>query len=237
TLGKRILGDEFQINIGGGRFNQPQPQANLFGDLLDNPADEKLSSDLEPALTSESQLKKLQDVPHEYILVDDHQAAGELIALLRQTEEIAFDTETTGLDANCCDLVGMSFCIKPGKAWYVNFPAEREAAVERLELFRKIFEDPSKKWVGHNLKYDILLLKWDGVVIIGSRYDRMLVHYVTGREGERNKDLRGNQFLPYRASHIQELSGNKGKNQGNMRDGPRDDIKDYACEDADVALQ
>lgn len=237
TLGKRILGDEFQINIGGGRFNQPQPQANLFGDLLDNPADEKLSSGLEPALTSESQLKKLQDVPHEYILVDDHQAAGELIALLRQTEEIAFDTETTGLDANCCDLVGMSFCIKPGKAWYVNFPAEREAAVERLELFRKIFEDPSKKWVGHNLKYDILVLKWYGVEITGSCYDTMLAHYVVDPEGKRNMDLLSNQFLSYEPIHIEELIGKKGKNQGNMRDVPLEDIKDYACEDADVTLQ
>src|SRR5690606_24962794 len=237
TLGKRILGDEFQINIGGGRFNQPQPQANLFGDLLDNPADEKLSSDLEPALTSESQLKKLQDVPHEYILVDDHQAAGELIAFLRQTEEIAFDTETTGLDAYCCDLVGMSFCIKPGKAWYVNFPAEREAAVERLELFRKIFEEPAKKCVGHNLKYDILVLKWYGVEITGSCYDTMLAHYVVDPEGKRNMDLLSNQFLSYEPIHIEELIGKKGKNQGNMRDVPLEDIKDYACEDADVTLQ
>jgi len=237
TLGKRILGDEFSINTGQGRFKQPEGQKDLFGDVIENKSEDQLSIDIEPSLTSESALKKITDTVHNYQLVDDETAISQLIEKLKAADEICFDTETTGIDANCCDLVGMSFCLTPGTAWYVNIPANKEEAVKRLDLFREIFSDKGKSWVGHNIKYDLLVLKWYGIEVAGKTFDTMLAHYVIDPDGKRNMDLLSNQFLSYEPIHIEELIGKKGKNQGNMRDVPLADITDYACEDADITLQ
>src|SRR5690606_245226 len=100
-----------------------------------------------------------------------------------------------------------------------------------------LFDNPFITWVGQNLKYDILVLKWYDYELQGNLFDTMLAHYVIDPEGKRGMDLLSSQFLGYEPVPIEELIGKKGKNQGNMRDAPLDKIKDYAAEDADITLQ
>jgi DNA polymerase-1 len=131
----------------------------------------------------------------------------------------------------------MSFSFQAGEAYYVPCPSDQGAVKKILDAFQPLFESGSVTWIGQNLKYDWLVLKWYGVEPKGPLFDTMLAHYVIEPEGKRNMDLLSAQFLGYEPVHIEELIGKKGKGQGNMRDVELEKIKDYAAEDADITLQ
>ena len=251
TLGKRILGDDFNV------FQSPAAavQVDMFAvevvvpanentqkDLFGNPVETKAAAktiqaaedNVVAALAPDN---NINNTPHDYILIDTDDKINELLATLKGQAEICFDTETTGLDANDTELVGMSFAIKPHEAWYVPVPADQEAAKALLQHFLPLFDDTSITWVGQNLKYDMLVLKWYGIELKGNIYDTMLVHYVVEPEGRRSMDLLSAQYLSYEPVHIEELIGKKGKGQGTMRDVEVEKIKEYAAEDADITLQ
>ena len=131
----------------------------------------------------------------------------------------------------------MSFAWQPGEAWYVPCPADAEQTNKILDLFAPLFDHPSIVWIGQNIKYDLLVLKWCGRELKGNIFDTMLAHYVIEPEGKRSMDNLSVQYLGYEPVHIEELIGKKGKSQGNMRDVAIEKIKDYAAEDADITLQ
>ncbi|MBS1660261.1 MAG: DNA polymerase I, partial [Bacteroidetes bacterium] len=172
-----------------------------------------------------------------YTAVTDETGMRSLIDKLLQQKEFCFDTETTGLDANDAELVGMSFSYQPGEAWYVPAPKDQEETKKMLELFRPLFDATEITWIGQNLKYDLLVLKWYGIEPKGKLFDTMLAHYVIEPEGKRGMDLLSAKYLGYEPVHIEELIGKKGKGQSNMRDVALEKITDYAAEDADITLQ
>ncbi len=231
SLGKRVLGDSYSVF-------EPAPvmvQADLFGGVQEEkPAIQPEEVKQEGGLLAE---KNIHNTPHSYHLVEGSAAIDDLIKTLKKENEISFDSETTGIDANDAALVGLSFSIKPHEGYYVPIPADEKKAKGILELFRSLFEDDTKLWIGQNIKYDLLLLKWYGFDLKGKLFDTMLAHYVIESEGRRNMDLLSAQYLGYVPVSITELIGKKGKDQGNMRDVPLEDIKEYAAEDADITLQ
>jgi len=181
--------------------------------------------------------RNIYNTAHSYTAIVGEKAIAELVGLLKQQKEICFDTETTGIDPNDAELVGLSFSYQPGEAWYVPCPADQAEAKKILDAFQPLWEDESITWIGQNLKFDWLMLKWYDVEPRGPIFDTMLAHYVIEPEGKRNMDLLSAQFLGYEPVHIEELIGKKGKGQGNMRDVELEKIKDYAAEDADITLQ
>ncbi|KAF1856449.1 hypothetical protein Lal_00049245 [Lupinus albus] len=162
---------------------------------------------------------------------------AELISVLKAQKHICFDTETTGTDANFCELVGLSFAVKHHHGWYVPVPADDAEAKKIVAEFKPVFEDPTIGKTGQNLKFDILMLKWYDVEMKGELFDTMMAHYVIDPDTRHNMDILSENYLNYKPVSITELIGPKGKNQGNMRDVEIEKIKDYAAEDADVTLQ
>src|SRR6185312_11247295 len=160
----------------------------------------------------------------------------ELVKRLLPEKEISFDIETTSIDANDAELVGLSFVVKPAEGYYIPMPADEEITRNLLLLFKPIFDDESKLWIGQNIKYDLLVLKWYGVELKGKFFDTMLAHYVIESEGRRNMDLLSAQYLGYLPIAIEEMIG-KGKNQVTMREVEIEKAKEYAVEDADITLQ
>jgi DNA polymerase-1 len=181
--------------------------------------------------------RNISNTPHSYTAIVGEKAIAELVGLLKQQKEICFDTETTGIDPNDAELVGLSFSYQPGEAWYVPCPKDQAEVKKILDGFRPLWDSESITWIGQNLKFDWLMLKWYDVEPQGTSFDTMLAHYVIEPEGKRNMDLLSAQFLGYEPVHIEELIGKKGKGQGNMRDVELEKIKDYAAEDADITLQ
>jgi len=235
TLGKRVFGDGF--NLGDAKANGSQ-QTDLFGNAVDQPVSKSKTFEQLPNLFEQPPVgKTIADTKPDYQLVDTAEKRKALIELLLQQESISFDTETTGTDANRAELVGLSFCIEAGKAWYIPVPADVAEAQVIVDEFRAVLENEKIGKIGQNIKYDILVLKWYGVDIKGKLFDTMLAHYLIDPDTRHNMDVLSENYLGYTPISITTLIGPKGKNQGNMRDVPVETVVDYAAEDADVTLQ
>ena len=214
-----------------------RPKSTEGPDLFANEATEQSAesgnlSTISPQPTYES----LQDIDHQYVLIDNLNDAKELCRNLLTLSVVSFDTETTNIEAMSAELVGMSFAIEGNRAWYVAVPADADEAQQYVDAFRPFFENEAQIKVGQNLKYDLTVLSHYGVEVKGELFDTMLAHYVVEPEQRHNMDYLAETLLHYRTIHIEELIGT-GRNQKNMRDLPPADICDYACEDADVTLR
>lgn len=244
TLGKRILGEEVMPTANGGNATAA-PAANAPLDLFGNPIAQSAvipesMKKAAPAASPEPVIAELQTIAttkHDYKLVQSEEEIKELVATLEQQAEIAFDTETTGLDPNEADMLGMSFCWEKGEAYYVALPHDNEKAKEMLEHFRPVFDKKDILWIGQNIKYDLTILKWYGFALKGKTYDTMLAHYVVEPEGKHSMDMLSEKYLNYQPVSIETLIGKKGKNQGSMKDVPLEEVKEYAAEDADITFQ
>ena len=251
TLGKRILGEDFSFGASGNSVIEkeiPQGiQTDLFGNIIEAQIkkialDNKTSSEIS-SMEEESEKvpliadKNINNTSHNYYAIEDDAAIKKLVEELKLQPEICFDTETTSIDANNAELVGLSFAIKPGEAFYIPCPADLIKTKEILSHFKSLFEDENKIWIGQNIKYDLLVLKWYEVEIKGTLFDTMLAHYVIEPDGKRSMDVLSEKFLGYEPVHIEELIGKKGKTQGTMREVEVEKIKEYAGEDADITLQ
>ncbi|QEM07303.1 DNA polymerase I [Mucilaginibacter rubeus] len=233
TLGKRVFGDDFSIT----EMKPAGTQIDLFG----NPTAtgrttmtvdvEDIREDLIIAA------KNINNTPHEYHLADTVEKRAELIKILAQQPTICFDTETTGTDPNHCELVGLSFSVKPGQGWYVPVPADQAGAKSIVTEFKAVLENENIGKIGQNIKFDILMLKWYNIEVKGTLFDTMLAHYILDPDTRHNMDILSENYLGYKPVSITELIGPKGKNQGNMRDVDFEKIKEYAAEDADITLQ
>ncbi|KAA8485475.1 DNA polymerase I [Arcticibacter tournemirensis] len=230
TIGRRVFGEEFNVtNIKQVSYGQ---QTDLFGQPVEK-VEVKTETIIEPLAPS----KSIQNTPHEYHLVDTEEKRQELIRILEQQSFFCFDTETTCTDANNCELVGLSFSIKPHEGWYVPISPDQKEAFEVITAFKPIMENPAIRKIGQNLKYDILVLNWYDIYVKGELFDTMLAHYLLDPDTRHNMDLLSENYLGYTPVSITSLIGAKGKNQGNMRDVEVEKVKEYAAEDADITLQ
>ena len=264
TLGKRILGGDFEVVVA----QDPEVQTDLFGNevkskkttvktktvVLDSEAgtqsvlepndepgnpgydDEEEVSDLPKLIAN----KNIENTPHTYEMIVGDQAIESFIKKIIAKKEICIDTETTGIDANNVQLVGLSFSNTTHTGYYLpvaNDGDGPDGAKHILEKLKPLFDDETITWIGQNLKYDFLVLKWYGIILKGKTFDTMLAHYVIEPEGRRSMDILSEQFLGYAPVSIENLIGKKGKNQGTMRDVPLDQITEYAAEDADITFQ
>lgn len=222
--------------------------------FLQNLAAPQPESETEEANTFNfSSFKTIKDVEHRYHLLDTPEKIDSFLKDFISATEICFDTETTNIDANEAELVGMSFAKTPHEAFYVPVPPNQEEAKALLQLFEPLFTSTTITWVGQNIKYDLIVLKWYGIDLKGNICDTMLLHYVVEPEGKRSMDVLSQQYLNYDPIPIDDLIGKKtrktankanelgleaiSQKQGNMRDVEIEVIKDYAAEDADVTLQ
>jgi len=235
TLGKRIFGDEF--SIADAKSGPASGQMDLFGnnDLKINVNSGKVAEASPEKLPLS--FKNIINTEHNYQLADNFEKRNRLIRLINEHSSFCFDTETTGLDANNCELVGLSFSVAKGEAWYVPLPADQSECRTILSEFKSLLENPLISKIGQNIKYDILVLKWYDVNIQGELFDTMLAHYLIDPDSRHNMDLLAENYLNYSPVSISTLIGDKGKNQGNMRDADIEKVKEYAAEDADITLQ
>ena len=210
----------------------PSAEPDLFSQAIVT----NTNADEETTLDFQENLSTLVDHPHEYHLIESEEDAQELYRNLLTFSQVAFDTETTSVDAMQAQLVGMSFAVEGGTAWYVAVSRETDKAQSMVEIFRPFFESTTIEKVGQNLKYDLLVLSHYGVEVAGPLFDTMLAHYVVQPEQRHNMDLLAEKYLHYRTIPIEALIGS-GRTQRNMADLEPKEIVDYACEDADVTLR
>ena len=184
-----------------------------------------------------SSFESLKTVTHNYKLVENEEEMVKLRDYFLTNEILSLDTETTSTSAIDAELVGLSFAVKEFEAFYVPIPPEREKALQIVNIFKSVYEDPKILKVGQNLKYDLEVLRNYNVQLQGPMWDTMIAHYLIQPELRHNMDFMAEVYLNYKTIHIDELIGPKGKNQRSMRDLSPTLVYEYAAEDADVTLR
>ncbi len=181
------------------------------------------------------------------ILVDDDTSLQALLQVLQQAELIALDTETTSLTTHDAEIVGLSFSVKPGEAYYVPLghravdllePSPKQLPrADVLALLQPILEDGSKAKCGHNLKYDAQVLRRAGIDLAGISADSMLLAYCLYPAKYAPKmDTVAEDYLGYHCTPYEAVAG-KGAKQICFDQVRIAEALPYAAEDADIALR
>lgn len=226
TLYKRVLGESPQSIATGG-------QQSLFGDL---PRTSSATTAVKEAKKFTG-VKTIDDVTHDYELVDTPEKRSALLEKLLKQKTVCFDTETTSLDPLLARILGCAFSFEEAKGYYVNFPEDFAETKTILESFNPFFQNKDIEMVLQNAKYDIKVLWNYDIEVEGKIFDTMLAHYLLEPDQRHNMDFLSETYLGYKPVSITELIGKKGKNQLSFDTVPLDKATEYAVEDADITLQ
>jgi len=185
--------------------------------------------------------------PMQVRLVDSEALLKKLVDQLKRAELIALDTETTSLTCHDADIVGISFATQPGEGWYIPVghsapdmlakPPKQLPRQQVLDTLRPILEDPKRPKCGHNLKYDLQVLRRAGIELAGTRYDSMLLAYTLypGKYPP-SLDNTAEDYLKHRCTPYEEVAG-KGSKQVPFDQVSIETAAPYAAEDAEVSYR
>jgi DNA polymerase-1 len=178
-----------------------------------------------------------------YTLIDDWTQFLGWRERLARAPLFSFDTETTGLDYMRAQIVGVSFCVEPGKGAYVPLAHSYAGAPEQLdrtrvlESLRALLEDPAHAKVGAHMKFDMHVLENHGIHLRGQRYDTMLESYVLNSTATRHDmDSMSERYLGIRTIHFEDVAG-KGAKQISFDQVSVETAAEYSAEDADITLR
>lgn len=231
------------------KVNSPKPatgpvQTSLF-DLFDAPNQAPADTQKEEPTESSAEnqievnqnlhLSDINNIKHKYTRIADADSLKNFVEELSHQPAFCFDTETTDIDVFEAELVGLSFCWKAGEAYFIPVDANNQKEV--LDVLRPIFEDCSVSKIGHNIKFDMMILARSGVNVCGDIFDTMIAHYILQPELRHGMDYLAEIYLQYRTIHYDDIVGPKGKNRIFIRDVDANLLCDYASEDADITYR
>jgi len=179
----------------------------------------------------------IDNVKHNYVLVDDLENLKKVIRQAGEQKEFCFDTETTDIDPLNSEIVALALSWEKGTGYLIHFPESRQETEAILEIIRPLLENRNILKIGQNIKLDIQVLGNYGIEVSVPLFDTMIAHYLLEPDMRHNMNLLSEVYLSYSPVHIESLIGEKGQSQKNMRSVPADRLKEYAVEDADVTLQ
>ncbi|HTY37617.1 MAG TPA: DNA polymerase I [Bacteroidota bacterium] len=203
----------------------------------------------------EEALSNLSTDKHSYTLIADGKALKQLCSKLRKAKRFVFDTETTSTNSLNAELVGLSFSVEPREAFFVSVLPSSDAAQsdlfgkgktsssgqgiplnETIDAIKPLMEDRSIRKIGHNIKYDMLVLSQYGIWTRGIEFDTMIASYILRADGRHNLDALAKEHLQYMKVSYSDLTGS-GKDQKPLREVDLQDLCNYSCEDADFTYR
>lgn len=179
----------------------------------------------------------LRDTPHQYIAVTDEVTFETLCRELEAADTIALDTETTGFTLHEDRIVGLSFATVPRRAYYIPFAQPGEVPAAWRDRINAILGKEQLAVVGHNIKFDLLMLRDAGINVKGRIFDTMVMHYLINPDARHGLDEVALEMLSYRPIPYEELNPDVKPDQIDLYAIPLERLVDYAAEDADVTLQ
>jgi DNA polymerase-1 len=195
-----------------------------------------LIREMETTIHSQIQLALPLLSNEDYQLIDDKESLDELISFLKLQKQICFDTETTDIHPLKAELVGIGFCVKPEKAWYI--PVNGKLGLNPvLEAVKPLFENNEIGFYGHNAKYDYQILMNYGITVSNFCFDTILASYLLNSHNrQHNLDNLALQYFGKVKIPIADLIG-KGKSTITMREVPIEKACAYCCEDVDYTCR
>ena len=246
-LGFNRYHDEVRAMLG---IATPAEQADATGDPSAPAKPRRRSSGgIEPGGSlfdqSEEDAGSAIEVDGDYTIVRTKKELDALVKRLKKARLVAVDTETTALRPMTAQLAGLSIAVEQGEAWYVPVRApEGDAHLDEdtvLEALRPMLEDETIGKLGHNIKYDLLVLRNAGVTLRGLGHpragDSMVASYlIDSSRSSHSMDALALALLGRECIPIRDLIGS-GKKQKRFDEVPLDHAGPYAAEDADVTLR
>ncbi len=215
------------INKIAGETKATATQGTLFDNVLTGSQSEIITESF----------KTIDDVEHNYYLIDNDMALASLAVEISMQPEFCFDIETTSLDVWEARILGIAFSWKENEAYYVAFPELDDDREKYLNILRPVFENETSLKIGQNLKYDISVLLNNGVSVYGPKFDTMIAHHLVQPGLKHNMDYLAEVYFNYKTITIESLIGPKGRNQKTLSSVDIEQVKEYASEDADITFQ
>jgi DNA polymerase-1 len=245
SIGRRLFGEEFRAGRGGGGASSAARESVARGASPANQQIEELilESETQELIVPEevppksANLRTLQDVPHEYHIASTPAKRAALMKELLGSASFCFNVQTTSSEPKAARLVGLAFSLAPHTGYYVPFPQQESEARQLLEEFRPVLQSDHIEKVGHNLKFDLTVLKWLGLNVEGKLFDTMIAHSLIEPDMRHALDFVSEAYLNYSPIPINRLLGDANTEQRNLADVPLEKLAEYAVEDVDLALQ
>lgn len=215
----------------------------LFGEVDSSPDSTSPAPASAPLFDSH---KTLAEVPHDYRTVQTPDSLDQLLAELKDAKSFCFDVETTSLDRFSAKLLGIAISTKAHTGWYL--PADF------LEDLRPALTSPALK-IGHNLKFDLHILRSHGLIVEGPFFDTMIAHQIIAPEQKHTMDHLAETLLGYSPIRLSDLFAQSqpdpseddlfsvaakkkaAKGELDPSEIPVERLAEYAAEDADITLQ
>ncbi len=212
----------------------------------------------EKALKSETNIEFKEDITIQefnddkvnYKLIVNEVDLDNLLEKLNKAKEISFDLETDSLNTMTCEIVGIALSIKENEAYYIGLSSDQKEDLfsEKIEVdtlaidlvakkLKPILENKNINKIGQNSKFDSLILRRHDIIVSPISFDTMLASYVLNPDDKHNMDDLSLKWLNYKPVKITSLIGENKKTQITMKELTPQEIKDYACEDADITLK
>ena len=185
-------------------------------------------------ITESAERSDIHTTAHDYQLITLEQLPA-WVEELKAQPSFCFDTETDGLEAVSCNLVGLSFAWKAHEAYFIAVNPENVHRI--LQQLRPAFENENTQKIGQNCKFDIMVLSRYGIEVKGLLFDTMLAHYLLQPELRHGMDYLAEIYLNYQTITYEELVGGKGKKALPIEQVAIEKLTEYAAEDADITLQ
>lgn len=202
-----------------------------------------LLQDLEFTSLLSDYLTRSQDAKTRYHTILEEKDLKHLVAAVRRAKKVSLDTETDSPFPTRARLVGMSFALEPGEAWYLPLGHAYDGAPDQiplsraLDLLKPVLTDSRVKKTGQNIKYDVIVLSRAGIDLQGVDRDSMVLSYLNEPNwGQHNLTKLAVGYLQRKPIDYHEVVGS-GKNEVTMDAVDIARVTPYACQDADLALQ
>jgi DNA polymerase I len=233
SIGRRLFGEEFKAGRG---FASGEDKLREQKETTPSEREPVLEFDAKPAepekaATPSAPLKRINDVMHEYRVAATPGQRAELIQLLRAQPAFGFQVDASSSDAKSAKLEGLGFAWEPHRAFYVPVPPDATGAT--LEEFRHVLSSEAIEKVGHDLKFDLSVLKWHGLEVRGKLFDTMVAHSLIEPDLRHSIDYVSEMCLGY--SPAGKSSGEE--KELNLPGSPGTNSSDRCCELVDVAWQ
>jgi DNA polymerase-1 len=182
------------------------------------------------------------EIEKRYVAIQTWEQFDVWLAKIEAAELTSLDTETTSLEPLHARLVGLSLSVEPGEAAYLPLSHRGPDAPTQLpidEVLAKLkpwLENPARRKLGQNLKYDEHVLANHGIRLAGVEHDTLLQSYVVESHRPHDMDGMALRHLGIKTIKYEDVCG-KGASQIGFDEVALEQASDYAAEDADITLR
>ncbi len=246
SIGRRLFGGDFKAGRG---FGLPAPESQASLPLAASPSTRTTAPDKGAAAAApdphsrqetpmlQAHLKTRAERPHDYRIVDTAQARLELIKNLMERTFFAMAVNAMGEDPKQARLAGLAFSVAPHAGFYVPLPNQDREAADILNGFRPVLENGRIEKVGHDLKFCLSVLKWQGISLRGKLFDTMLAHSLIEPEMRHTLEYLAEAHLGYSPVVLGQLGGLTRSSQLDLSGAEPGQAAQPSVERADLAWQ